>query len=196
MRQPQQHPPRQCLLLRCELLEDLIGPGRDSAADAAAVAVALQSQHPTMLPLPELVQRVLQQRQSAGVPAHIGQDGGDQSRLEAQPLAEGRLLDGRREPFSCQRADQQLMARHLLGQRRILGDAGVEIGPHGDDHQAAPVWFGCRQQQIEKGLPLRLIPAEGEQLFKLIDDQHQRGGAGSAPEQGTGFQTQGEGRAT
>src|SRR5262249_44216120 len=70
------------LCRRIQPLVDLVGPPGQSALDAAAVPVGAERQRAVLAALEQLSQRVLEQRQSARLVAHIADDRADQARLK------------------------------------------------------------------------------------------------------------------
>ena len=63
-------------------LEQLLGPARERAGDAADPPVALEREHAVRRALGELGQRVLQERQGAGPVDDVGDHRGDERRLD------------------------------------------------------------------------------------------------------------------
>src|SRR5260370_1238576 len=69
--QPQQRAARELLLGRCEPGHELIGALSQRAPHAAGVAVALEREHRAAPALPQLQQRVLEQREGARLGAGV-----------------------------------------------------------------------------------------------------------------------------
>ena len=65
------------------------------------------------------------------------------------------------------------------GQLRVVGAAGLEIGPHPQHHQrrrgliGAVPGGGGRVQREDERPPLPLLGALGEQLFELVHHEQQ-----------------------
>lgn len=77
----------------CDRIQLLSSPG-DGPAHPTHVLVCRHCHHPRLRPFEEFREGVLQQRKSAGVVVYIGDDPGNQARLELDPNLPRRLSDG------------------------------------------------------------------------------------------------------
>jgi hypothetical protein len=69
-----------------------------------------------------------------------------------------------------------LLAGQRFAELRISRAVCIEIGAHGDDSDRRAICYGrSHQQVIDKRVPLFFGPAQGKQLFKLIDNKQQVG---------------------
>jgi hypothetical protein len=59
------------------------------------------------------------------------------------------------------------------GQVRVGGAVAVVVGPHGNHHGYIPVGPGGLGEVSEERRPLLFVPAAGEDLLELVDDQEQ-----------------------
>ena len=116
LREAQQRPAGDLLLLGRERGVDRLGPLGDRALDAAGLAVALQREHPAPASLPQLEERVLEQRQRTRLAVEVVEDRADEALLELQAHRARRLLDRVADAVRRERPHQVLRARDQGGQ--------------------------------------------------------------------------------
>ena len=98
--EPDEHRPREPLLVGIEAHVHRLGRPGDRPADAAALLVAGDGQPAVGPSLPGLEEGVRQQRQRPGLTGHVAEHQVDEARLEGQARDPGGLLDRRRSPSS------------------------------------------------------------------------------------------------
>ena len=139
-------------------------------------------------------------RAGVRVQAEVGEQDLHQGSVRDQAGRGGGFLDGLPQPGLVDGADQHLMVLQVRYQFGVGGAAGVEVGPHPDHYQgrrlprihlpadraAVSGDVGCghasrRAQRLDERAAFLLVGALGEDLFELVDDQHQpRPGGGLA----------------
>ena len=97
----QEELPRGFLPVVIELRVELLGPPPEGTRDATDLPVGLEEQRASVAPLEELGERVLHQRERAGLLRDVGQHRGDEARLERDVDPLGRA---RRSPARAPRA--------------------------------------------------------------------------------------------
>ena len=124
--------------------------------------------------------------------AEVGEQDLHQGRVGDQAGGGGGFLDGLPEPGLVDGADQHLMVLQVRYQFGVGGSAGVEVGPYPDHHQgrrlprihlpadraaisgdAGRGRAGRRAQRLDERAAFLLVGALGEDLFELVNDQHQ-----------------------
>ena len=122
--------------------------------------------------MPGLEQGVRQQGQGARCVLEIVQDEVRRDPASSGPAAVlGRTGDRPPQLVGRHRADVLLLARDGAPQVRVRGEVGVEVGAERDDHRDRPV-HGDRGHEVrDESAPLRLVPAQREQLLELVDDE-------------------------
>jgi hypothetical protein len=169
----QQGPPGQLLLGRREPGDQLLRALGQRAAHAARLAVALEREHRPAAALPQLQQRVLQQRQRTRLGAGVLEDGVDQPLLELQPDPARRLLDRLAHRVAAHRADEHLPATDQLRELPVGRAALVEVRAHRHHDDARPAGRRRGVDQVrEQGPPLGVVRAQREHLLELVDHQH------------------------
>jgi hypothetical protein len=128
-------------------------------------------------PLPQLEQRAREQRQRSRLALAVGEQAVGEPRLEPQPGSRRGQLDRPAQLVVAHGADKDVVCPEEMGELRMCGAAAVEVGTHGEHDNGARVSHRMHQRRDELG-PLVVVPAGGEQLLELVDDEHQ---AGSPP---------------
>ena len=167
-----------------ETVVGALGAVGDGPLDAAGPFIVGQGESVPGPAAPGLVQGVRQQRQHprAGDPglagAHLGQQHLDQVVIDPGACLLGGLGDGHPQlPLGHRR--HQIAVLDRVGQLRVVGAAGLEIGAHPQHDQRRrylirPVpGAGGRVQGGDERLPLPLIGALGKHLLELVDHQQQ-----------------------
>ncbi len=166
----QQQPARRCLLAGIELEERVVGQPRDRALDAAAARIRGQAQARPVAPAPELQQRRGQQRQGARPALDVGQQRLDELGLDAQADPLRGALDRAPQLVARHRSDEHVVGAEQARELRVGGAAAVEVGAHGQHHDAVFIARDTHKPGDELG-SLRLVRAGGEQLLELVDRQ-------------------------
>ena len=99
----QEELPRGFLPVVVELRVELLGPPPEGTRDATDLPVGLEEQRASVAPLEELGERVLHQRERAGLLGDVGQHRGDEARLQRDVDALGRPGDRPLELLGRQR---------------------------------------------------------------------------------------------
>jgi hypothetical protein len=99
--------------------------------EAAELPVAPQGDRATLAVLEQLGERVLEQRQRSGLAEGVGQELGEQRRLDLHADPAGRLGHGLLEGRDVQREDVDDVRREQLGERRDGAAAGRRSRPGG-----------------------------------------------------------------
>jgi hypothetical protein len=179
-----------CLLaLVREVGVELLGPPAERAGDAADPPVSVEREDTAVAPFEELRQRVLHQRQRAGLLGDVCEHRGHERRLERDVDALRRTGDRAFELIGRER-DHRLHARaEQLREAPVQERAIVEVGPerHDDAVEAVRVAFelvghagrGIRHGAKERGLE----PVERMRSREHVDDPPAIGaGDRAAPE--------------
>ena len=109
---------------RAEARVEILRAAAERADDAAGRDVALERQHVGGAGREQLGQRVLQQRQGARLVADVGDDLGDEARLEANADASRRPLDRLRQLVLRGRGDRDHPGPQELPELRVRGADG------------------------------------------------------------------------
>jgi hypothetical protein len=126
--------------------------------------------------LEELGQGVLEQRQRARLVEHVGDDLGEQALLERDAGSSRGLGDRPLDRFGRQRRHRHDTVAKQLGELPVEQRPVVEIRSQRDhDTQAAMRVADRLLEDREDVRAEALVRDEGEQLFQLIEDQHELG---------------------
>ena len=190
--QPEEQPARGPALRIVELVVvDRVRALGDGSGHAARGAEPVERQRVVPSSRPRLHQRMRDERQRAGLPAGLVEHRLGQPRVDREPGAARRLLDGAAELGAVHRPDQHLVLGDPAGQPRERGARAVEVGAdheHGTRSAVGRVEVGG-QRLDERGLLLRVV-AEREQLLELVDAEEEglARGRGVPGERGIGAQ--------
>ena len=151
-----------------------LGQPRDGAVDAARLAVGGRGERVVLPLLPELEQGGGQQRQRARLALDVVDERVGQLRLHAQAHPGCRQLDGAPQLRGLHRPDQHVVCAQELGERRVRGEATVEVCAQRDDDDRATLRIGGRAgKRRDEGGALGLGAAGGEELLELVDGEEE-----------------------
>ena len=124
-----------------------LGEARDGAVDAAGLAIGGERERVVLPLLPELEQRRGQQGQRARLALDVVDERVGQLRLHPQPDAAGGQLDGAPQLRGLHRPDQHLVPAEQLRERRVGGEATVEVRAQRDHDDGTTVRIGGRASE-------------------------------------------------
>ena len=159
---------------RVELVVERLGPAGEGGRDASQPAVRGQLDHLTAAPVEQLRQRVLEEREGAGAIGDVGDDVGEEARLEPHAGPLGGTVD---RPFQVgrpHRRDDLGAVAQQLPEGAVAKRTVVEVGPEREhDAQRAVRVLDRTDQGIEERLRRRRARLR-EQLLELVDHEQQR----------------------
>ena len=151
------------------LVGGLRQPG-DRAAHAARPVVGGDGEPVPGAALPQLEQRRRQQRQAAGLAGGVLDQAGDELGLDGEPRRGRRPFDRARDLVAPHRADEHVALAQAPSEARMARARAVEVGPQREHGQEAVVVV---QQRVHERGALGGVPAGGEHLLELVDDDQQ-----------------------
>ena len=186
--------PGRSLLVGGEVAVGALGAVGDGPFDAAGPFIVGEDEHVSAAAAPGLIQSVRQQRQHACAgdrpktvdvgrrcqlaTAHLPQEDVRQGVVDTGTRLLGRLDNGHPQlPLGHRRHQEAVLDR--VGQPRVVGATGLEIGAHSQHDQSSGCLIrpvpggGGRVQGYDERAPLRLIGALGKELLELVDYQQQ-----------------------
>jgi hypothetical protein len=128
---PEQTPDRGLLGRRGGPVQ-LLGPTGQRTAQSAQLAILVEKEEARDVDLEQLCQRVLHQWQGTGLTGDLGDDFGDQARLELDAHPRRRIDDGVLELVTGQGRDRHRVPFHESGEVGIPEGPVVEVGPKGE----------------------------------------------------------------
>ncbi len=167
--------------------------GCEGARHPAHLPVRGQREPIPIPSLEELRERVLQQRQSAGLVRDVGDHLGDETRLEEGGLPFRRSADRLLQLVGGERRNRLVPRRQELAEPRVHERPVVVIRSERHDHPEPAARIECRDSQRFQGeLAFPLVGRQREQFLELIHDEEQlriagtmwsalRGGRGARP---------------
>ena len=159
---------------RTEARVELLRAAPESADDATGREVALERQRVAGAGREELGQRVLQERQGARLVADVGDDLGDEPRLEADADASCRPLDRLRKLVLRGCGDRDHPGPQELPELRVAERMVEEVGAQRDENARGRVRVvGERGKAREETAARLLVGRQREQLLELVDDEQQ-----------------------
>ena len=169
-----------CRLCRwTEAVVELLRAAPESADDATGRDVALEHQRVRGAGREELGQRVLQERQGAGLVADVGDDLGDEPRLEPDADASCRPLDRLRKLVLRGCGDRDHSGPQELPELRVAEWMVEEVGAQRDENACRRMRVvGKRGEAREETAAHLLVGCQREQLLELVDDEQQLAPAG------------------
>ena len=169
--QPQQQAPGGDPLVRFEALVGRLGQPRHGAAHAPRALVRGEPHVAAVALLPQLQQRGRQQRQSPRFALAVREQPVRESGLESQSGVPRGQLDRAPQLVVVHRADEDVVGGQQRSELRICGAATVEVRAHSEDDGGSALADRTDQRGDERHA-LVLVPAGGEQLLELVDDEH------------------------
>src|SRR5436305_4637191 len=168
-----------------EAREDLFGVLLQGAGHAAGRVITLDREPPaTLAALPERKESMLEQRQRSRLRFNLVQQEIGKPPFELTTRGVGRTFDGAAQFIAGHRTDESLVLRDGRPQIRVGVAAAVEVGPQSEDDDRPALRLPGRLQKVgDECPPVRLVGAEGEDLFELIDED-QEALIGRSPAQG------------
>ena len=150
------------------------GEPRNGAVDTAGLAVGSQRERVVLPLLPELEQGGGQERQRARLALDVVDERVGQLRLDPQAHPGGGQLDGAAQLRGLHRPDQHVVRAQELGERRVRGEAAVEVRAQRDHDDGSAVGIGGRAGEDGcEGGALGLGSAGGEELLELVDGEEE-----------------------
>ena len=141
--------------------------------DAAGARVRRQSHAPPVALPPELEQRRRQQRQRARLAFNIRQQRVDELGLDLQADPLRGSLDRALQLVARHRPDEHVVGTEQARELGVGGTTPVEVGAHGDHNHACALRIASGAHQLRDELaPFPFLLAGGENLFELVDGQH------------------------
>ena len=146
----------------------------ERADDPAGRDVALERQRVARAGREQLGQRVLQERQGARLIADVGDDLGDEPRLETNTDASRRPLDRLCKLVLRGRGDRDHPGPQELPELRVAERVVEEVGAQRDENARTRAWVvGERGEAREEPAARLLVGRQREQLLELVDDEQQ-----------------------
>ena len=163
-----------CPRRRAEACVEILGTPAERADDPAGRDVALERQHVAGAVREQLGQRVLQERHGARLVADVGDDLGDEPRLEANADASCRPLDRLGELVLRRRRDRDHPGPEQLPELRVAEGMVEEVGAQRDENARRRAGVvGERGEACEEPAARLLVGRQREQLLELVDDEQQ-----------------------
>ena len=152
----------------------LLGSSPERTEHAADGLVARTGQLPPACAFEQIGQGVLEERKATWPPDDVGDDLAGQTRLQRRPDRRGGALDCALQLIAGQRSDELRARPYQLAELPGAEQAVEVVGAHGgDDQKPAGAGRKARRERREEAGPLRLVGAEGNELFELVDHEEQ-----------------------
>ena len=170
--QAQEQLPGGLLAVVVELRVELLGSAPQRPGHAADLPVGLEEQGPAVAPFEELGERVLHQRERAGLLGDVGQHRGHEARLQRDVDALRRPGDRPLELLGRERHHRLDAGLEQLREPPVQQRPVVEVGPQRGDHAEAAVRIGGGGLEApEEVRPDGLVLDEREHLLELVDHE-------------------------
>jgi hypothetical protein len=141
----------------------------------AAGAVVRGEREPRAVSLlPQLEQRGREQRERARLAVDVGHERVYERVIDVQPRTPGRREDRSPQLVAAHRADRDVVGAQHPPELGEGSAAAVEVGAQCDQHERSPARVANRgDERVSEGRALGLVSAGGEQLFELVDGDHE-----------------------
>ena len=159
---------------RTEMCIETLGSAAQRADDPTGREVALERQHVAGSVREQLRERVLQQRQGARLVADVGDDLGDEPRLEANADASRRTLDRLGKLVLRRRRYRDHPGPQKLPELRVAQGVVEEVGSQRDENARWRVGIARERSEAGEEPTSRLLVCRlREQLLELVDHEQQ-----------------------
>jgi hypothetical protein len=145
----------------------------DGAAHTTAAPVNGESHPIVVARVPQLDECRRQKRQRARLVADLLDQRIDQRCLDSDRGSPGRKFDRASQLVRAHRTDEHLVGGEELRQLGVGAAVAVVIAANRDNHHRPLGFRGEADQPLDEGAPFRLVGAQREDLFELVDDEHQ-----------------------
>ena len=153
---------------------EILGTPAERADDSTGREVALERQHVAGAVREQLGQRVLQERQGAGLVADVGDDLGDEPRLEADADASRRPLDCLGKLVLRRRRNRDHPGPQKFPELRVAEGVVEEVGAQRDENARRRVGVAGERGEAREETTARLLVGRlREQLLELVDHEEQ-----------------------
>ena len=157
----------------------VLGAGGEGPADAPDLTVRLEREAPVVASIVELGERVLDERQGAGLLRDVRRDLRDERAVDLEARMLRRPDDRPLELLGRQGAEDLGARPEQLAHPRIAERPVVEVGAERGDHaHPARRVRGRDPKALEEQRPVVLVLGERERLLELVDDHQELGAVG------------------
>ena len=181
----QQDPTSDRSLVGVERLKGRLGVPADCAADAVRPFVRRLGERRPVPLAPEVEERRLEKRQAARLARDVVDQCVDERRLDLQPDPLGGPLDRAAKLRRAHRPEQSVVRADEVGELPIGRETAEEVRAQREQDERAPFRVPGRLHQcVDERPAFALGYGRGEQLFELVDRDHEPLARSDAPELG------------
>ncbi len=171
--EPEEQVVQRLALSGLEVAVQLLGGLGDRAPDPAGGLVAGDGQGASFAAEPGLAEGVGEQGEGAGLVLDLADEEVDQAGFDDEPGLSGGAFDGFAQLVGGHGGEDVQAAFDQARELRLGGDVAHPVGP---EHEHQGRRCGVVGEQLGEPLPFRVVVAQGEELFGLVDHE----GAGLA----------------